>query len=77
MFRSLVATLALLASASAAEPVQVHVTGATQADGQLLQDILRQVALYGVAFNCPAPSDVHIGVIAASRVPLAAEYRAR
>jgi len=72
----LLAAAAALASSAAAAPVQVRVTGTTNADSVLMKDILQHVALFGAAFNCPAPSAVQTSVIAPSRIATSAEYRA-
>jgi hypothetical protein len=69
------AVAATLASPVLAAPVQVRVTGTTNADGVLIHDILQHVTLFGGAFNCPAPSTVQTSVIPAARIPASAEYR--
>src|SRR5690242_2907549 len=64
-----------LAWPAIAEPVQVRVTGTSNADGVLIRDILQHIALFGPAFNCPAPSLVQASVIPSSRIPASADYR--
>jgi len=70
------ALAAAVATTALGAPVGVRVTGASQADGELLKDILQNVTMFGDAFNCPAPSVVEMSIIPASRIPASADYRA-
>jgi hypothetical protein len=70
------AASAALASTAVAAPVPVRLTGMSQADEALRKDILQNVTMFGVAFDCPAPSEVQTSIITAARIPSAANYRA-
>ena len=65
-----------LASSAGAAPVQVQVTGTSNADGTLIQDIVRHIALFGPAFKCSAPSSLEPSVIPRSSIPASADYKA-
>jgi len=59
-----------------ATPVPVRIVGNTNADGELLQDIMQNVVNFGGAFDCPAPSLIQASVIPPGRIPASADYRA-
>ncbi|GAA3904888.1 hypothetical protein GCM10022276_24370 [Sphingomonas limnosediminicola] len=64
-----------LASSAGTAGVPVRVVGHSNADGELLKDILQNVTYFGAAFDCPAPSVIQTSVISPSRVPRSADYR--
>jgi hypothetical protein len=77
MRRSVIAGIAAaLATSGIAAPVPVRITGNTNADGELLKDIMQNVTNFGAAFDCPAPSLIQTSVISPSRIPASADYRA-
>ena len=72
---SIAAVAVALATSSSATPVPIHITGTSNADGELLQDIVQNVTNFGAAFDCPAPSTIRTSIISPSRIPASAEYR--
>lgn len=69
-----VSALAVPVSLSARVPVEL--TGNTAADDALQNDILQNIANFGPAFDCAAPSKVRASILNASMISSDAPYRA-
>ena len=65
----LLLSLLTLTPAPSSAQVAVHLTGHSAADDTLQNDIVKTIALYGAAFDCPAPSEITASMLNSSMIP--------
>lgn len=63
-----VVAMTILTAIASPAAVPVRLTGHTGADAVLQKDIVQQITYFGLAFDCPAPTEIRASALNASMI---------